>query len=116
MPAGNGLVFVFDRIHAAGTPKWPAGGTNYGPNCVSMDKGGNYVAAADGTPLYARMIKPAGFQSGKTYPAVVMVYGGPGVTEVYGPGLWMPSLLGNPRPYSRPAKRLPRLARFISIL
>ncbi len=40
------------------------------------------VAAADGTPLYARLIKPAGFQSGKTYPAVVMVYGGPGIQEV----------------------------------
>ncbi|MFL6451570.1 MAG: DPP IV N-terminal domain-containing protein [Bryobacteraceae bacterium] len=40
------------------------------------------VAAADGTPLYARLIKPAGFQSGKMYPAIVMVYGGPGVQEV----------------------------------
>jgi dipeptidyl-peptidase-4 len=40
------------------------------------------IAASDGTPLYARLIKPAGFQIGKTYPAVVMVYGGPGVQEV----------------------------------
>lgn len=37
------------------------------------------VKAADGTPLYARVIKPAGFQAGKRYPAVVNVYGGPGV-------------------------------------
>jgi dipeptidyl-peptidase-4 len=41
------------------------------------------VKAADGTPLYARMIKPAGFQAGKKYPAVVMVYGGPGVQQVH---------------------------------
>ena len=37
------------------------------------------VKASDGTLLYARMIKPAGFEAGKKYPAVVMVYGGPGV-------------------------------------
>ncbi len=40
------------------------------------------VKASDGTPLYARMIKPAGFAPGMKYPAVVMVYGGPGVQEV----------------------------------
>jgi dipeptidyl-peptidase-4 len=33
----------------------------------------------DGTLLYGRLIKPAGFQTGKKYPAVVTVYGGPGV-------------------------------------
>lgn len=37
------------------------------------------VKAADGTLLYARMIRPAGFDAGKKYPAVVVVYGGPGV-------------------------------------
>lgn len=40
------------------------------------------LQAADGTPLYARMIKPAGFEPGKRYPAVVMVYGGPGAQYV----------------------------------
>ena len=40
------------------------------------------VKASDGTMLYARMIKPAGFQAGKKYPAVVTVYGGPGVQEI----------------------------------
>jgi dipeptidyl-peptidase-4 len=40
------------------------------------------VKASDGTLLYARMIKPAGFEAGRKYPAVVMVYGGPGVQEV----------------------------------
>src|SRR5208282_2849160 len=40
------------------------------------------VKASDGTLLYARMIKPAGFQAGKKYPAVVTVYGGPGVQQI----------------------------------
>ncbi|MGA3201023.1 MAG: prolyl oligopeptidase family serine peptidase [Bryobacteraceae bacterium] len=34
---------------------------------------------ADGTELYGRVIKPAGFQAGKKYPVIVSVYGGPGV-------------------------------------
>ena len=33
----------------------------------------------DGQQLYARLIKPAGFQAGKKYPVVMTVYGGPGV-------------------------------------
>ena len=41
------------------------------------------VKAADGMKLYARLIKPAGFQSGKKYPAVVMVYGGPGIQSIH---------------------------------
>ncbi len=40
------------------------------------------VKGADGTLLYARLIKPAGFDPAKKYPAVVMIYGGPGVQEV----------------------------------
>jgi dipeptidyl-peptidase-4 len=32
----------------------------------------------DGTPLYGRLVKPAGFAAGKKYPVVVIVYGGPG--------------------------------------
>jgi dipeptidyl-peptidase 4 len=41
------------------------------------------VKAADGkTDLYARLIKPAGFQAGRKYPAVVMVYGGPQAQSV----------------------------------
>jgi dipeptidyl-peptidase-4 len=34
---------------------------------------------ADGTELYGRLIKPAGFEAGKKYPVIVPVYGGPGV-------------------------------------
>jgi dipeptidyl-peptidase-4 len=33
--------------------------------------------APDGTLLYARLIRPAGFETGKKYPALVLVYGGP---------------------------------------
>jgi dipeptidyl-peptidase-4 len=33
----------------------------------------------DGVQLFARVIKPAGFQAGKKYPVVMNVYGGPGV-------------------------------------
>ncbi|MGH9585067.1 MAG: S9 family peptidase, partial [Bryobacteraceae bacterium] len=35
------------------------------------------VKAPDGTVLYARLIKPAGFREGVKYPAIVYVYGGP---------------------------------------
>ncbi len=38
--------------------------------------------AHDGTELYGRIIKPANFRVGEKYPAVVMVYGGPGVQVV----------------------------------
>jgi dipeptidyl-peptidase-4 len=41
------------------------------------------VKAADGTLLYARLIKPANFKSGEKYPAIVMVYGGPGVQSIH---------------------------------
>ncbi|MBI3665103.1 MAG: S9 family peptidase [Acidobacteria bacterium] len=40
------------------------------------------VKASDGTLLYARLIKPAGFRSGQKYPAIVMIYGGPGAQTV----------------------------------
>jgi dipeptidyl-peptidase 4 len=33
----------------------------------------------DGTLLYGKVIKPKGFETGKKYPAIVSVYGGPGV-------------------------------------
>jgi dipeptidyl-peptidase-4 len=33
---------------------------------------------SDGATLYARLIKPARFETGKKYSAIVMVYGGPG--------------------------------------
>jgi dipeptidyl-peptidase 4 len=35
-----------------------------------------------GTELYARLIKPANFRAGVKYPAIVMVYGGPGAQSI----------------------------------
>ena len=40
------------------------------------------VKAADGTQLYGRLIRPVGFEPGKKYPAVVIVYGGPRSQQV----------------------------------
>jgi hypothetical protein len=50
MPAGKGLVFVFDKTHTLGNPKWAAAQTVHGPNAISMDGAGNSVAVTDGTP------------------------------------------------------------------
>ena len=51
------------------------------------------VKAPDGTILYARLIRPAGFQPGSKYPAVVDVYGGPGVQSVSYTHLTLPTIL-----------------------
>jgi dipeptidyl-peptidase-4 len=40
------------------------------------------LKAQDGKQLYARLIKPANFRPGQKYPAVVVVYGGPGAQTV----------------------------------
>jgi dipeptidyl-peptidase-4 len=40
------------------------------------------LPAADGTPLYWQLYKPAGFEPGRRYPAVLIVYGGPTVQTV----------------------------------
>src|ERR1700733_7410371 len=40
------------------------------------------LKSQDGKLLYGRLIKPANFRAGEKYPAVVMVYGGPGVQSV----------------------------------
>lgn len=41
-----------------------------------------HVKTQDGTLLYGQLIKPANFHGGEKYPAVVMVYGGPGEQTV----------------------------------
>jgi dipeptidyl-peptidase-4 len=55
------------------------------------------VKAADGALLYARLIKPANFAPGKKYPAIVVVYGGPGVQIVHDawPGLGWDQVLAH---------------------
>jgi len=52
------------------------------------------IPAADGTPLYARIIRPSDFDSLRSYPVVVYVYNGPHVQLVTnswlgGASLWM---------------------------
>ena len=37
---------------------------------------------SDGTLFYGRLIKPANFHAGEKYPAIVMVYGGPGAQSI----------------------------------
>jgi len=46
------------------------------------DKSYGTIAAADGTALYYSLAKPADFDPGREYPAIVQVYGGPGVQRV----------------------------------
>ncbi|HYL76063.1 MAG TPA: DPP IV N-terminal domain-containing protein [Bryobacteraceae bacterium] len=41
------------------------------------------LKASDGTPLYARLIKPANYRAGEKYPAIVNIYGGPGVQVIH---------------------------------
>ncbi len=40
------------------------------------------LKADDGTELYGRVIKPANFDPHRKYPAIVMVYGGPGAQSI----------------------------------
>ena len=40
------------------------------------------VKASDGTTLYGRLTKPAGYQQGRRYPVIVNVYGGPHAQSV----------------------------------
>ena len=64
------------------------------------------LKARDGAALYGRLLKPAGFDPAKRHPAIVRVYGGPGVQLVT-------ELLG-PRRALRAASREPRLPRLVS--
>lgn len=49
------------------------------------------LAASDGTPLYASVLEPRDHKPGDKHPAVVMVYGGPGVQTVL--DQWAPRLM-----------------------
>jgi len=40
------------------------------------------LATKDGTRLFAHLIRPTDFHAGRKYPAIVMIYGGPGIQEV----------------------------------
>jgi dipeptidyl-peptidase-4 len=49
------------------------------------------LAASDGTPLFGALLRPRRLEPGRRYPAIVMVYGGPGVQTVL--DQWAPRLL-----------------------
>ncbi len=60
---------------------------------MTIDK----IKGVDGTDLYYRMIKPANFEPGKKYPAIVYVYGGPHaqmITNSFlgGGGYWLQAM------------------------
>jgi dipeptidyl-peptidase 4 len=40
------------------------------------------VPASDGATMYAQLVRPVGFKEGVRYPAIVEVYGGPGVQAI----------------------------------
>jgi len=56
-------------------PYWP-----YAASHVAAEFGS--LPAADGTLLHWRLVRPAGFDPARHYPAIVTVYGGPGVQQV----------------------------------
>lgn len=49
-----------------------------------------HVKSASGEPLYGALLRPRALEPGRSYPAVVVVYGGPGVQEVL--NRWSPRL------------------------
>lgn len=64
------------RLFRGGSPNAPAGELDLLPVQILTLK------TADGAELYARLILPAHFQQGTKYPAVVVVYGGPGSQQI----------------------------------
>ena len=78
---GHRLRWIEENRLAPGHPDYP-----YLDHKPSTEFG--TLPAADGTPLYWYLKKPAGFDPAKRYPVVVKVYGGPdvqSVTRTWGP-------------------------------
>jgi dipeptidyl-peptidase-4 len=73
---------VFFKPDGSEERKYPAESYNQSDEFEILPTEIVKVKASDGTTLFARMIRPAGFAAGKKYPAVVMVYGGPGIQQV----------------------------------
>ena len=72
-------------VHSAGGDEWAVfheADRNLTANYALLPSEIKTVKTQDGTELYGRMIKPANFRAGEKYPAVVMVYGGPGIQTV----------------------------------
>ena len=72
-------------LHSAGGDEWAVfheADRNLTANYALLPSEIKTVKTQDGTELYGRLIKPANFRAGEKYPAVVMVYGGPGIQTV----------------------------------
>jgi dipeptidyl-peptidase 4 len=68
-------------VHSIGGDQWAVfqdAGHNLTDNYAILPSEIATFKTHDGTELYGRIIKPANFRAGEKYPAVVMVYGGPG--------------------------------------
>ncbi|MGA2399385.1 MAG: DPP IV N-terminal domain-containing protein [Steroidobacteraceae bacterium] len=74
-PDGSPIAWLIDNRLDAQHPDAPYIAENAIPEFGTL-------AAADGQALHYRMFKPAHFDPAKRYPAIVEVYGGPGVQRV----------------------------------
>jgi dipeptidyl-peptidase-4 len=73
--AGRRLAWIEENKLDAGHPYWPY------LDHLSYPEFGT-LRAEDGQTLYYSITKPYGFDASKKYPAIVSVYGGPGVSTV----------------------------------
>ena len=73
---GHRLAWIEENTLAPGHPYWPY------LDHLSYPEFGT-LKAEDGQTLYYAVTKPAGFDASKRYPAIVVVYGGPGVSSVH---------------------------------
>ncbi|MGA8183273.1 MAG: S9 family peptidase, partial [Terriglobia bacterium] len=87
--------YYVDKFSDSRTPPFTRLYKSDGEEVSTLDKPANYlddyelgatefvtVKAADGTHLYARMVKPPNFDPHKKYPVIVKVYGGPEIQMV----------------------------------
>ena len=72
---GKHMAWLEENKLAEGHPYWP-----YINNHITPEFG--TISAADGQAMYYRLYKPAKLEKGKRYPAIIDVYGGPGVQRV----------------------------------
>ncbi|MCC7198209.1 MAG: S9 family peptidase [Gammaproteobacteria bacterium] len=73
--SGKRIAWLVENKLDASHPYWP-----YRQRHVAPEYG--TLAASDGKTLHWQMLRPPGFDPARRYPAIVMVYGGPGVQMV----------------------------------
>lgn len=103
--------YLIDRFSSINSPPVIRLLKSDGTLIATIDKPANHLAdyplgttefvtlkAADGSPLYGRLVKPPDFDPNKKYPVVVYVYGGPGfqiMRNQWGVTSWMDQLLAD---------------------